>query len=159
MGRNTAKKKEYDKIYALKYKEKRSAYNKDYRDKNKEKLTLLHEEYRKEHLKDYSENSKEWRKRNPDKYAEHQFKSNLKRLYGITPEQYYELYYLQDGNCAICGEHQSNLKKTLCVDHVHETGEIRGLLCHACNMAIGLLKDNPIIALNAYKYLAKGTND
>lgn len=58
---------------------------------------------------------------------------SLKRLYGITPEQYDELFEKQNGCCAVCGRHQREFKTRLAVDHDHATGEIRGLLCNFDN--------------------------
>lgn len=53
--------------------------------------------------------------------------------------------------CHICGG-RGNIKR-LSVDHDHETGKIRGLLCFHCNQAVGLLKDSPDLAANVYSYL------
>lgn len=69
-------------------------------------------------------------------------RESLKRLYAITPEQYDALYAAQSGLCAICHEPESiEVKKrnpwTLAVDHDHETGAIRGLLCNRCNYLEG----------------------
>jgi len=86
-------------------------------------------------------------------------KSSLKKTYGITIEQYNVMFAYQNGCCAICNKHileiDQKRKKNLCVDHNHETGEIRGLLCDKCNRGIGLLQDNPDILLSAYRYLSK----
>lgn len=54
------------------------------------------------------------------------------RKYGLTPEEYQSLCDKQNGRCAICGGRES---RRLAVDHCHETGEIRGLLCSGCNGA------------------------
>ncbi|HEX4851715.1 MAG TPA: endonuclease VII domain-containing protein, partial [Puia sp.] len=61
--------------------------------------------------------------------------NQLRTLYGVTPEKYNELFEFQRGRCAICGKHQSELKRKLFVDHNHETGKVRGLLCFKCNTA------------------------
>lgn len=83
---------------------------------------------------------------------------NLMANYGITPEQYDEMLVRQDFGCAICGK-QDNFGDRLCVDHCHETGVVRGLLCHACNRAIGLLGDNTNRLKKAIKYLEGGESD
>ena len=64
--------------------------------------------------------------------------------YGITFEEYQERLDLQGGVCAICDSPppEGQRKKFLCVDHDHETGEVRGILCDSCNRGIGLLGDN-----------------
>lgn len=89
-----------------------------------------------------AKSEKEYRTAHKEKYKKLWLKSRLKRLYGITPEEYKIIFSLQDGCCAICSRNQSILKKRLSVDHDHATGEIRGLLCDACNRGIGLLKDS-----------------
>ena len=58
---------------------------------------------------------------------------HLKRNFGITEEQYQQLYSKQKGRCFICQRHSSLFVTRLAVDHNHKTGEIRGLLCFRCN--------------------------
>lgn len=77
----------------------------------------------------------------------------LKSCYGITIDQYNEMYAQQNGNCAICLRHQSVLKKTLSVDHCHTTEKVRGLLCNTCNKAIGMLLDDTSVIERAALYL------
>jgi hypothetical protein len=61
-----------------------------------------------------------------------------KAAYGITLEEYDKMFEAQKGLCWICGNPQrSKLSEHLCVDHNHETGEVRGLLCHTCNTTLG----------------------
>jgi hypothetical protein len=64
----------------------------------------------------------------------------LKARYGITPEHYQEMLDAQRGVCLICGQLP---KRGFHVDHNHRTKEPRGLLCSACNTAIGLLQESP----------------
>jgi len=66
-------------------------------------------------------------------------KNNLAK-FGITPEEYDGLLAAQAGVCAICGG--DNGSKRLAVDHDHDTGVIRGLLCNQCNRGLGLLGDS-----------------
>lgn len=79
---------------------------------------------------------------------------HVKRTYGITPERYAELLFLQNGVCAIC-KMIAKPGKRLHVDHDHETGEIRGLLCVSCNAAIGHLRDDPLLLEAARLYLVE----
>lgn len=81
--------------------------------------------------------------------------SSLKKDYGITLEQYEEFLVKQENCCAICSTHNSSLPKALHVDHDHNTGVIRGLLCGKCNMAIGLLKDDVVLVAKVITYLTK----
>lgn len=56
--------------------------------------------------------------------------------YNLTLKQYKELFNIQNGCCAICNKHQSQLKHKLHVDHNHKTGIIRGLICKGCNSTL-----------------------
>lgn len=77
---------------------------------------------------------------------------NLIKRYGITEEDYQNMYKSQDGCCAICRKHASSFKTRLNVDHNHKTGKIRGLLCYRCNkFLVGRL--NYETALKVLNYL------
>lgn len=78
---------------------------------------------------------------------------NARRLsrYGITGEQYNELINKQNGVCAIC-KTEGN-KRSLSVDHDHRSGKIRGLLCHNCNLSLGLCHDSVETLQAAIEYL------
>lgn len=81
--------------------------------------------------------------------------------YGITQEQHDALFEQQGGKCWICEEPEtmpdgrSGKTRALAVDHCHETGAVRGLLCGRCNRGIGLLKDSPDLLGKAIQYLLK----
>lgn len=69
--------------------------------------------------------------------------ARIKYRYGISVEEYETLLEQQNGRCAICGTNpigKSAPINTLCIDHDHATGRVRGLLCNSCNLAIGYLK-------------------
>lgn len=75
---------------------------------------------------------------NKDRYRD----KNYKRTYGISLEEYNDLLLGQNDCCALCGRHKSFQKRPLSVDHCHETGVVRGLLCLGCNAGLGMLGDN-----------------
>ena len=77
---------------------------------------------------------------------------HLKATYGITLKEYDELLEKQGGCCAICSTDTPQGGR-FHVDHNHNNGEVRGLLCSNCNTALGLLQDNQLNLLNAVKYL------
>ena len=84
----------------------------------------------------------------------------LMRNYNITLDDYEALLEEQGNVCAICGGEgfvmsriKNNHVNKLVVDHCHTTGKVRGLLCHNCNRALGLLKDDAEILKNAISYL------
>lgn len=73
----------------------------------------------------------------------------------MTAEEYDSLFEQQNGVCAICFQPETHFK-FLAVDHNHITGEIRGLLCHSCNLSLGGFGDDPVTVLRAYHYLTIG---
>ncbi len=68
---------------------------------------------------------------------------------------YNEMFSQQKGCCAICKKHQSELKKSLHVDHCHATGKVRELLCQECNHLLGNSQDDMKILLAAIAYLGR----
>lgn len=81
---------------------------------------------------------------------------NMKRIYGITIDEYDKMFEEQNGVCAICSTFEvENTRGRLCIDHDHRDGRVRGLLCIGCNTAIGSLKDDINLFLEAIKYLQK----
>lgn len=78
---------------------------------------------------------------------------HLTNTYGITPEQYEAMLAEQGGVCAIC--RRKDKGRNLAVDHDHETGQVRGLLCQACNRAIGQLGEDPDRLDTAVSYLRR----
>jgi hypothetical protein len=80
----------------------------------------------------------------------------LRSLYGITQADYDRLLALQYGRCAICGTTKPGTRGTWRVDHDHETGQVRGLLCDRCNLGIGYMQDDPDILIAAARYVMKG---
>ena len=83
-------------------------------------------------------------------------KSQLKALYGITPEQWDELFESQEGRCASCGDvPPEDAKRRFHVDHDHSSGAVRGILCHSCNVALGHLKEEQSRIQALSEYLAK----
>ena len=94
------------------------------------------------------------RKRASIKY---EFKARLKK-YSITEDQYIHQVKAQGNLCAICGlpeqiKGRGGCVKPLAIDHCHETGKFRGLLCQKCNTGIGQLNDNIDILASAISYL------
>ncbi len=103
--------------------------------------------------------TREWRENNRAKQNEYNRKNNLKKLYGITPEQYIEILLSQNGVCRGCLKPETAIDKrygkikSMAVDHDHETGKVRGLLCTACNQAIGHMHDSSEVAFRLALYL------
>jgi DNA-directed RNA polymerase subunit RPC12/RpoP len=72
---------------------------------------------------------------------------HLKSTYGMTSREYEEMLKTQGGGCAVCGsKEKSSGRDYLHVDHDHITGVVRSILCHRCNVTVGLLREDPIHA-------------
>ena len=87
---------------------------------------------------------------NKEKHALASRKCAFKKFYNLTQDQYEEKVKLQNGLCAIC---HKKPKKILEVDHNHQTGSVRGLLCRKCNMALGFLHEDTEIITNLLQYI------
>lgn len=106
--------------------------------------------------KDAAAWQKAWRKANPEKVKN----TDLKKLYGITLQDYQRMAESQAHRCAICGEYETAVDKqgiprSMPVDHCHATGKIRELLCSACNKALGGFRDSPSLLRKAAEYIEK----
>lgn len=148
---NKEKKKEYNnKPSAV---EKRKEYNRIYNAKNKDKA---------------KEQNRLWYAKNKDKVAEegkiyrlkNKEKNRINRLkrYGLTLDDFSQLFTAQEGRCAICKitpKARYRNASGLCVDHDHTSGFVRGLLCNPCNQSLGLLKDSVETFKNAIEYMEK----
>ena len=97
--------------------------------------------------------SNKYRKKYPKKFKEAKRKYILKKQFGITIEDYNLMLKKQNGVCGICDK--KPIKKRLAVDHCHNTGKIRGLLCDSCNRGIGQLGDTIEMLKKAVIYLNK----
>jgi len=93
---------------------------------------------------------KKWRRDHPKRQGTIARRAKLKNKYGISLEEYEEIFNAQKGKCAICRDSQ---KKLLCIDHDHLTGGIRGLLCQRCNTGLGQFRDNRLFLARAAEYL------
>lgn len=94
-----------------------------------------------------SERSRKYYRENKDRVR----RRDLYRRHGITHEEYVKMWEYQHGCCAICGVDFKEEKSV--IDHDHETGEVRGLLCNGCNRGIGFFMDNPQSLERAIEYL------
>lgn len=114
-----------------------------------------------------------WVKANRDKhretcakwYAQNKTKANAvqscwhyRKSYGITKQQFLDLVAAASGKCRICNTPVvvgSRALNGAVLDHSHATGQIRGVLCHACNKGLGLFADDPIRLQQAVAYLSE----
>lgn len=124
--------------------------------RRKEKLKINHHNYYLKNKEILLTKSRKWDEDHKERRTEVWRRSNLKIRFGITLEDYNKMFEDQNGCCAICGIHNSKLKRNLHVDHSHETGKIRGLICHKCNSALGSFNDDTTVVKKAVEYLEGG---
>lgn len=129
-----------------------AAQSKKWRGQNPERTRQLRSDYykaNKEHLK---QKAKERYARNKERFVEYATQRFVEKKYGVTPEQYAALVAACGGRCEVCRRVPTGRFAKLCVDHNHETDQVRGMLCHGCNTSLGMLKEDPlrIRALAAY---------
>lgn len=130
-------------------KERKKVVEKAYREKNKDKIGSLNKKWREENR----EYTNIFHRENYKKIKRLKRGYILKKTYGITLKQYEDLLFSQKNKCAICGRHESEFKRSLHVDHCHETEIVRGLLCGNCNNGIGMFQHDINFLKNAIKYL------
>jgi len=140
---NQAKQSERMKAWRAENRESVSEYQAAWRDENREHVAA----YSKGYMAEYLER---------DDVKKAQFTRQLWRNYRMTDEEFNTLWLAQQGECAICYVSltpRGRTKTSACVDHNHETGAVRGLLCRPCNHGIGHLRDSPDILKSAAAYL------
>jgi hypothetical protein len=132
--------------------ERNRAHARRYRETHKDQIKVAARLYRETHRDQINERARlKWRT-DPElreKRRLWQRKNVFQKVYGISMADYEAMFERQGGACAIC----KRTGVTLCVDHCHLTGEVRGLLCSQCNSAIGFCSDDPAVLQAAAAYL------
>lgn len=91
--------------------------------------------------------------------AEYSRRWSMRAKYNLTPEEMNEILKSQDHKCPGCGRHFSEIDPStgqplkMCIDHNHETGDVRGILCDPCNKVLGLASDSVVTLRNLASYL------
>jgi len=173
--------KEYQRQYYLEHREEKLAYakkrNQEMTDKERKQRADYMRQYREENPEKWERTKEERKKMNArrrelyarDKWRReqariqakewaenHPKKRKAQRLkeYNLTLKQFNQMLEAQDDKCAICGySDKSDSNMFPLVDHCHETGKVRGLLCMNCNQALGKFQDNPKLLKKAINYL------
>jgi Recombination endonuclease VII len=129
---------------------KRRAANKEYQARYHKEACQRSPEYREKRRAQALAYS---RSRPPDPFLVKKYREKYRdREYGLVPGQYDEMLALQGGKCLVCRRPPSK-KKSLAVDHDHDTGRVRGLLCGQCNQTLGLVRESPRVLRALAKYI------
>lgn len=162
-------KREYDREYARKNREKLNARRRELYAADPEKRAAQRakaKQWRVDNPEKYAEQmaradkakvnarSMEWYRANKERAAATQRRNKLKREYGLTLEQFEAMLTAQSGRCAICKVEMTEPH----VDHDHKTGLIRGLLCMPCNSALGMFRDSTESLAAAIAYLTSSSS-
>ena len=132
---------------------------KEYAAKNAKKIAAYQLEYRTrspEIRAKRKQQAAEWRQSHLVRSRAAERKRRLQKEYGMTVKAWDALFQQQGHQCAICKTPELNPKGQWHTDHCHVTGRVRGILCSACNQALGLMKDDTLRLKTAIAYLRKG---
>ncbi len=150
-----AKQRKRGKLYYQDHKEETKARNRKWAEENPERMKELQQKHREENLEKMKARSKQWYQDNKARAAVNSKKSKLRTQYGISLETYDAMMEEQKWHCPICGV-ELNKEETATsprIDHNHETGQVRGILCMKCNSGLGMFKDSPLLLMRAAAYL------
>jgi len=115
--------------------------------------------YRQQHRKQINASTKAWLVAHPERAKAYRRAAHLQAKYKMTHKTYEEMFNAQGGVCAACGQPETSKRlgviRHMHVDHDHATGKVRALLCHRCNSALGLLKDDRTLVANLLLYISK----
>jgi hypothetical protein len=144
--------KAYHAEYRLRNREHFAAYRKARRSivRSEEERALKLAKRREAYLKKKENVCRVERERQAKIPAEEKTAAKRLKRYGMTQYQYDELLADQKFVCALCTE-----KPAVDIDHCHEGGHVRGLLCRACNLGLGMFKDSPALLLKAIEYVSR----
>lgn len=146
--------------YREKYK-RLKAEGKTYYQLNPERCRKNARLWRQKNRERVSATTKAWAAKNPERRRLSSLHSTYKKRYGTTPEKVAAMRLAQGDRCAICGNAPKGKKNhsRLCVDHDHETGAIRDLLCVRCNAGLGNFQDSVALLEAAAVYLRRHGKD
>lgn len=132
---------------------KDSRYRGGYQHQCKACKYKVSEEWRKRNRESVNAKQREYQRANPDVAR----RSWVKKKYGMTWDEYQSMVFTHDNRCGVCWRTADEAEpgRLLSVDHCHETGRVRGLLCGGCNRALGLLQDDVLRIRKLAEYVER----
>ena len=138
-----------DRAWYIANKERHAATDRAWREANPERQAATSRAWYIANKERQAATGRAWREANPER----RWASSLRWRYGISPADYAEMLETQENGCAICGKTAEEDGQRLAVDHDHDTGEVRGLLCGSCNPGIGFFQHDRDLLHSAIAYL------
>ena len=133
-----------------------SKYQKSYEEQNDKQREKRREYAQRGDVKERRRKlQQERRSANPELYVKSSKESHFKKKYGLTLAERDAIFTRQGDACAACGETDIEKAGRWVVDHCHEHQVVRGILCYRCNVALGLIKDNPATLRALADYLER----
>lgn len=164
---NDERVRDYNRAYRERHKERISGQKRAHRDENLEKERARDREryvaegerrrarqraYRNANAETIRAKKRAYGAANPERM----WALRIAKKYGITADQWQDLFAAQDSRCKLCGTDTPGGRfNRWHTDHCHDTNVVRGILCHHCNTALGAFKDNPTLLRKAAEYLEK----
>jgi len=116
-------------------------------------------EHRKEHPDRHAQAKRDWEEKNHELHEKQLLRSKA-RVLGLDPKMIVTHFESHHGLCDLCGQPPTGVKKNgrprvLAIDHCHTSGEFRGLLCTACNLGLGMFRDDPDLMRRAADYVTR----
>lgn len=161
--------RDYQREWRAAHPDKMSEYKSAYRERHPERVRESKRLNYARNSEAYLARNKAWRARNPDKIAEYtrnpdRREDRLRRIHGISLDQFHEMWNQQNGQCPICLRdlpyeylNREELKAAPVkphVDHSHADDVVRGILCSTCNQGIGMFREDPEVFARAVVYLS-----
>ena len=145
--------REYRRQWYLRNKEYVLQKNREWIAANPEKKRAQEQRYKEKDperwVAQQKEKARRYEARHPGRMSMSSRKSHLLRRYGLTPEQWDEMFEAQGKCCAICGGAEPGSSNGWETDHCHHSGAVRFILCTHCNRGLGAFKDNPALMRKA----------
>jgi hypothetical protein len=151
---------EYDREYRLRNKDIIKAKRQIYYQANRDEYANRSKSYYIANKDEVAEQKRKWYIANKDKvsvYSKYRNKKYKGVDFGLAVGEYSRMLEGQNGVCKICGQGETRIRfnttSSLVIDHNHDTGEVRGLLCNRCNVGLGCFKDDISLLRRATEYL------
>ena len=135
--------------------EQKKRYHRTYYEKNKERLSEAGKKWYQDNIEYARAYRRDYYQRNKERSKERSTKHHLKKTYGITVEEKDWLFAAQGFKCASCSSPEPGCKQGWHVDHCHETGTVRSILCNACNVSLGLMGEDAVRIRALADYIEK----